>query len=461
MTQARRPDPGAPGGAGAVATITLDGPRSRNALSGPTGSRAARRGAPGRRRRRRPRGAADRRQQARSPPGRTCASWRPAYDAGTPPDLGRGAHQGLNPLDTAVATMPKPVVAAIPGPAAGAGHVAGAGLRPPPGRAVRRCSSTAFTGIGLTADAGMSWMLPAARRRRPGDGDADAAGAACRRSARWNSGSCRRSCRTSCLHETATELAARLARGRPPPTPPSSARSPTRRRRRCRGRMAFEAELQRRDGLHGRPSERGAELPAPGDADLRGPLTLVLVMLVGVSWRASVLSATPRRQARFSAQRANARSDGSIAAGDERAGERRSRPARASRAAVPAIRSSGSGPSVRQRLHLEHPVAAHHAAQVVHLHPTRPVPAGDLHRVVEPERTRRRAGQDPRADRATVPVGDPDRRARHPLALARPVGQRVEHDLAAGRRCRPSGRAQPSSSSFVRETRSPEFDVGS
>jgi len=64
-----------------------------------------------------------------------------------------------NPIVTAIAAMPKPVVAAVNGTAAGAGlglacvcdfRIAAAGSR----------WTTAFTGIGLTADSGLSWTLP-------------------------------------------------------------------------------------------------------------------------------------------------------------------------------------------------------------------------------------------------------------------------------------------------------------
>jgi len=64
-----------------------------------------------------------------------------------------------NPLVTALAAMPKPVVAAVNGTAAGAGlgiacacdfRIGAAGAR----------YTTAFAGIGLTADSGLSWSLP-------------------------------------------------------------------------------------------------------------------------------------------------------------------------------------------------------------------------------------------------------------------------------------------------------------
>ena len=65
----------------------------------------------------------------------------------------------LNPLVVALATMPKPVVAAVSGTTAGAGmgiacacdfRIAAAGSR----------WTTAFTGIALTADSGLSFTLP-------------------------------------------------------------------------------------------------------------------------------------------------------------------------------------------------------------------------------------------------------------------------------------------------------------
>jgi 2-(1,2-epoxy-1,2-dihydrophenyl)acetyl-CoA isomerase len=143
---------------GAVATVTLDGPSSRNSLSGPTGQallEAMRRVA------------VDDAVRAVLLTGANGAFTAGAdlrelssgYAAGSPPDLGEMLVTGLNPLTEAVATMPKPVVAAIPGAAAGAGLALALAcdLRLAARSAV---FSTAFAGIGLTADAGLSWILP-------------------------------------------------------------------------------------------------------------------------------------------------------------------------------------------------------------------------------------------------------------------------------------------------------------
>ena len=79
-------------------------------------------------------------------------------EAGDPAPLST-VREHYNPVVTALAEMRKPVVAAVNGTAAGAGlglacaadfRIGAAGAR----------FTTAFTGIGLTADSGLSWTLP-------------------------------------------------------------------------------------------------------------------------------------------------------------------------------------------------------------------------------------------------------------------------------------------------------------
>jgi 2-(1,2-epoxy-1,2-dihydrophenyl)acetyl-CoA isomerase len=144
--------------AGALATITLDGPSSRNALSSSTAiellDAVRQAGSDERIRAVLVTGA-----HAAFTAGADVREMRGAYESGSPPDLRVMLQQGLNPLISAVTSMSKPVLAAIPGPAAGAGLALALAcdLRLAARSAV---FSTAFTGIGLTADAGMSWTLP-------------------------------------------------------------------------------------------------------------------------------------------------------------------------------------------------------------------------------------------------------------------------------------------------------------
>lgn len=73
--------------------------------------------------------------------------------------LGRTVPEHYNPIAHALATMPKPVVAAVNGVAAGAGasFTFAADLRLV---AASAGFNLAFTGIALSADSGASWWLP-------------------------------------------------------------------------------------------------------------------------------------------------------------------------------------------------------------------------------------------------------------------------------------------------------------
>ena len=79
-------------------------------------------------------------------------------DAGDPAPL-RTVAEHYNPVVTALAEMGKPTVAAINGTAAGAGLGLACALDFRIGAAGSRFT-TAFAGIGLTADSGLSWTLP-------------------------------------------------------------------------------------------------------------------------------------------------------------------------------------------------------------------------------------------------------------------------------------------------------------
>lgn len=78
---------------------------------------------------------------------------------GGSPAVWRTVREHYNPIATAVATMPKPVVAAVNGVAAGAGASLAFACD---FRVLADTASynLAFTGIGLTADTGASWTLP-------------------------------------------------------------------------------------------------------------------------------------------------------------------------------------------------------------------------------------------------------------------------------------------------------------
>jgi 2-(1,2-epoxy-1,2-dihydrophenyl)acetyl-CoA isomerase len=79
--------------------------------------------------------------------------------SGSPDSLFRTVEEHYNPIVTALATMPKPVVAAVNGVAAGAGASLALAcdlriLAEPAG------FNFAFAGIGLSCDTGVSWTLP-------------------------------------------------------------------------------------------------------------------------------------------------------------------------------------------------------------------------------------------------------------------------------------------------------------
>lgn len=79
--------------------------------------------------------------------------------AGRPGTVMSTVREHYNPIVTAIATMPKPVVAGVNGVAAGAGagFAFAADYRVVADTAT---FNTSFAGIGLTADSGASWTLP-------------------------------------------------------------------------------------------------------------------------------------------------------------------------------------------------------------------------------------------------------------------------------------------------------------
>jgi 2-(1,2-epoxy-1,2-dihydrophenyl)acetyl-CoA isomerase len=76
-----------------------------------------------------------------------------------PPDLGQSLERGLNPLIRAIRGLPKPVVCAVNGPAAGAGSSIALACD-----IVLAAKSAqflqAFARIGLVPDSGATWILP-------------------------------------------------------------------------------------------------------------------------------------------------------------------------------------------------------------------------------------------------------------------------------------------------------------
>ena len=99
----------------------------------------------------------------------TAPDAQPPRDAAGLPDLGAALAQGYNPLIRRMQSLPKPIVVAVNGMAAGAG--ASLALMADLTIAARSASFLqAFVNIGLVPDAGGTWVLPrrAGRQRAMG-----------------------------------------------------------------------------------------------------------------------------------------------------------------------------------------------------------------------------------------------------------------------------------------------------
>jgi 2-(1,2-epoxy-1,2-dihydrophenyl)acetyl-CoA isomerase len=144
---------------GAVATLTINRPEAMNAMSVPAkvglldavrtaGAEPAVRAVV-------LTGAGDRAFCA----GEDIRALREQYEAGAPPSLADTLLEHYHPIVLGLTSMPKPVIAAVNGIAAGAGAALAFACD---FRFAARSASflTAFASIGLTGDSGISWTLP-------------------------------------------------------------------------------------------------------------------------------------------------------------------------------------------------------------------------------------------------------------------------------------------------------------
>ena len=99
------------------------------------------------------------RATARSAPARTSANTPPTWPSGACEEIWSAVPDHYVPIARGLATMPKPVVAAVNGVAAGAGAALAFVCD---FRVVADTAgfNLAFTGIGLSCDTGSSWTLP-------------------------------------------------------------------------------------------------------------------------------------------------------------------------------------------------------------------------------------------------------------------------------------------------------------
>ena len=272
--------------------------------------------------------------------------------------------------------MPKPVVAAVNGVAAGRRGEPGVRLRPPdPGRHAPGFN-LAFAGIALSCDTGV--VLDAAAAGRPGQGARAAllpahhpgrGGARARAGHHGGAGRRARRARSATLARTARRRPDGRVRRDPPvggATPPATT---------SRTSLAFEAEMMTLTGATEDHRQRRRRVRGQGEAGLRGPL--------------APAARRPRpgraclRSPRSISRSTTGRTDAPAGSADHgRAGQRPpSRP-----------RRSVLAPSPRATTR-ELALALDHRAEVQHLAAAAAVrgalPGGDRHRVPEADAARR------------------------------------------------------------------------